>query len=63
MICYAKNFFKASFCNRVVLDQTVEERNKLRGNLAEALTHNALLAAEVDERHAQLEKTYEAQLR
>ena len=39
-----------------------EERNKLRSDLADALSRNALMAAEVDERHAQLEKSYEARL-
>ena len=44
------------------LDQVMEERDKLRSDLADALSRNALMAAEVDERHAQLEKSYEARL-
>nr|KAG5712828.1 hypothetical protein BaRGS_007425 [Batillaria attramentaria] len=44
------------------LDQTSEERDKLKSDLMDALSRNALLAAEVDERHAQLEKSYEARL-
>ncbi|KAK7505603.1 hypothetical protein BaRGS_00003348, partial [Batillaria attramentaria] len=47
---------------RSALDQTSEERDKLKSDLMDALSRNALLAAEVDERHAQLEKSYEARL-
>ncbi|XP_076441857.1 uncharacterized protein LOC143280938 isoform X2 [Babylonia areolata] len=40
------------------LDQTSEERNKLRSDLADALSQNVAMAAEVDERHAQLQKSF-----
>ncbi|KAL8588896.1 hypothetical protein ACOMHN_051490 [Nucella lapillus] len=44
------------------LDQTREERSKLRSDLADALSRNTAMAAEVDERHAQLEKSFNARL-
>jgi hypothetical protein len=44
------------------LEQTTEEAGKLRLDLADALTRNALMAAEVDERLTQLEKSQEARI-
>ena len=40
-----------------------EERAKLRSDLADAIAHSTLMAAEVDEGQAQLEKSHEERLR
>ncbi|XP_076463674.1 uncharacterized protein LOC143295885 [Babylonia areolata] len=50
-------------CLRSWLDQTREEREKLRSHLADTLSRNSIMAAEVDERHAQLEKSHEERLK
>jgi len=47
---------------RSSVEQGVWAKEKLRGDLAEANARNALLAKEVDERHASMEKTNNAKL-
>ena len=45
---------------RKAVDNIATERDKLRNDLSDALSRNAMMAAEVDERHSQLERSFES---
>ena len=44
------------------MEQAEAEKKKLRLDLSESTAHNALLAREVDDRHAQLDSSWEKRL-
>lgn len=48
--------------NRILYEQTKAERDQLRVNLSEANARADLLAQEVDDHHAKLEKTSKEKL-
>ena len=52
----------ASHSSRSTVEQAEAEKKKLRLDLSESTAHNALLAREVDDRHAQLDSSWEKRL-
>lgn len=48
---------------RSSLEQMIGERDKLRNDLAEANERASLLAQEVDDRHARMEKASQMQIK